>query len=56
MKTVSKIIGIGITLAIFWHTDGLFEIYKTKLILGLIFLLFGYTRYGDNFLKTDENY
>jgi hypothetical protein len=56
MKTVLKIIGIIATLAIFWNADALFDIYRTKLILGLFILFLGYIRYGDGFLETDDNY
>jgi sugar phosphate permease len=54
MKTISKIIGIIATLIIVWNADSMFEIFRTRLILGLVLLLVGYFIYGDEFLKPES--
>jgi hypothetical protein len=55
MKTISKITGIIATLIIVWNADGMFEIFRTRLIVGLVLLLVGYLKYGNEFLKYENN-
>ncbi len=56
MKTICKILSLLATLIFVWNADGMFEILRTKLILGLIILLIGYLIYGKNFMKSENPY